>query len=108
MVDSATQAKATAIDSAPQSGAATIKDMDIGQISLSTSVIEHVEVSLEAVLGACSVKIAELGKMQAGEVLELDRQINEAVDIRVNGKIIGRGEIVTVDDKFAVRITDMG
>lgn len=75
---------------------------------LSARLIEHVEVGVEAVLGHCRSTIGDLSKLTSGAVLELDRQINEAVEIRVNGKVIGRGEIVTVGDRFAVRITEMG
>lgn len=85
---------------APAAGAA--------EPAVPASLIEHVEVEVEALLGGNTISVARLGKLKTGEVLELDRQINEAVELRVNGKIIGRGEIVTVDDKFAVRITELG
>lgn len=75
---------------------------------LPTRLLEHVEVTVEAILGDCVMKVADIAKLNAGDVLELDRQLNEAVEIRVNGRVIGCGEIVSVDDKFAVRITRIG
>lgn len=78
------------------------------QAGLPTRLFEHVEVSVEAILGDCTMKVSDIARLTAGDVLELDRQINEAVEIRVNGRIIGYGEIVSIDEKFAVRITRLG
>jgi len=71
-------------------------------------IIDHVEVQIEALLGDARLTVAELKQLSAGDTLPIDRQINEAVDLRVNGHIVARGEIVTIDDKFAVRITQVG
>lgn len=67
--------------------------------------IDHVEVEVEASLGCTQLKISELNNLNEGSTIIIDRQINEAIDLKVNGQIIGRGEIVAIDDKFAIRMT---
>lgn len=69
--------------------------------------IDHVEIEIEVVLGEARLTIAELNRLASGDTLPIDRKISEAADIRVNGRVIARGEIVTVDDKFAVRVTEI-
>lgn len=70
--------------------------------------INHVEVNVEASIGEACLKISELQDLTEGSIVTIDRQINESVDLKVNGQIIGRGEIVAVDEKFAIRMTKIG
>ncbi|AKM07974.1 FliM/FliN family flagellar motor switch protein [Pelagerythrobacter marensis] len=70
--------------------------------------VDHVNVEVDVFLGGARLTIAEMTALAEGSVLEVDRLISEAVDIRVNGKVIGRGEIVTIGDKFGVRVTQIG
>lgn len=106
MVDTAKQTASTAKADDDETGKGGLRDLAKAEIS--PRLIEHVEVTVDAVLGDCRITVADLSALASGDVLPLDRQINEAVEIRVNGKVVGHGEIVTVDDKFAVRITAMG
>lgn len=78
------------------------------EASSSVSFIDHIEVDVEALLGDASMTVAQLNQLAEGDVVRLDRQVNEPVAIRVNGRVIGRGEIVTVNDCFAVRVTQIG
>jgi len=70
--------------------------------------VDHVEVQCEAVLGNGKVTIGQLSDLTKGDVIQLDRSPADPVDIRVNGKTIARGEIVTLQDRFAVRLTQIG
>ncbi|WP_324740471.1 FliM/FliN family flagellar motor switch protein [Tsuneonella sp. CC-YZS046] len=70
--------------------------------------IDHVEVEIEVLLGEARLTVAGLNALAAGDVLPIDRKLSEAADIRVNGQVIARGEIVTLDDKFAIRVTEIG
>ena len=70
--------------------------------------IDHVEIEVEVVLGEARLTVADLNRLATGDVLPVDRMLSEAADIRVNGRVIARGEIVTVDDRFAVRVTEIG
>lgn len=64
-----------------------------------------VEVTVE--IGSSQIHLGELVKLGPGSVLELDREAHEPADILVNGKVVARGEIVTVDDRYGVRITSV-
>lgn len=70
--------------------------------------VDHVEVLCEAVLGSGSLTIGQLDRLTLGETLLLDSSPADPADIRVNGKVIARGEVVTVDNRFAIRITEIG
>jgi len=70
--------------------------------------VGHVEVACEAILGTGTLTIAELEKLGPGDTVPLDRSPADWVDVRVNGKTIARGEIVTLDGKFAIRLTEVG
>ncbi|MGC1468452.1 MAG: FliM/FliN family flagellar motor switch protein [Sphingorhabdus sp.] len=84
------------------------KIQSAGDSAAPVSLIDHIEVDVEALLGDATMTVAQLNVLVEGDVVRLDRQINEPVAIRVNGRVIGRGEIVTVNDCFAVRVTRMG
>lgn len=58
-------------------------------------------------LGRTSMSIDEILKLGPGSVVELDKLAGEPVDVLVNGRLIARGEVVVVDDRFGVRITDV-
>jgi flagellar motor switch protein FliN/FliY len=63
------------------------------------------EVSVE--LGRSHMSIAEILALRTGSVIELDKLAGEPVDVSVNGTLIARGEVVVVDEKFGVRITEV-
>jgi flagellar motor switch protein FliN/FliY len=75
---------------------------------LPARLIDHVEVEVEVILGEARLSVAELNRLQPGEIVPIDRKLGEAAEIRVNGRVIARGEIVSVDEKFAVRVTEIG
>ena len=66
-----------------------------------------VPVNISAVLGKAHVDIASLLRLQSGSVLELDRQVGEAIDIYVNNRLVARGEVVVVDDRLGVTMTEI-
>lgn len=70
--------------------------------------VDHVEVICEAILGSGTITIGQLDKLVPGETLVLDSSPADPAEIRVNGKVIARGEVVTVDDRFAIRLTEIG
>lgn len=65
----------------------------------------NLQVSVE--LGRAGLKFREVLNLATGSVVELDRQTSEPVDILVNGSLLATGEVVVVDDHFAVRITKL-
>ncbi len=66
-----------------------------------------IQVELYAVLGHANVQVKQLLKLGRGAVVELDRKINEPIDLFVNKMLVGRGEVVVVDDRLGVTVTDM-
>ncbi len=66
-----------------------------------------IPLNVEVVVGSTVIQIRELINLGPGSVLELDRETTEPVDIKVNGKLIAKGELVVVGEKFGVRITEI-
>jgi flagellar motor switch protein FliN len=64
-------------------------------------------VQVSAVLGRSKMHVSELLKLGPGTVLELDRRVGEAIDIYVNNKLVARGEVVLVEDKLGVTMTEI-
>lgn len=71
------------------------------------STVFEVPVNISAVLGRSSLSVAQLLKLGAGSVLELDRKVGEAIDIFVNNRLVARGEVVIVDDRLGVTMTEI-
>ena len=66
-----------------------------------------VNMQLTVELGRAKMSVKQVLDLQQGAVLELDRIAGDAVDIYVNDHLIGKGDVVVVDDKFGVRITEL-
>lgn len=70
--------------------------------------LDHVAVEIEAILGATTMTIGELRALAQNDVVSLAASLADPVELRVNGRAIGVGEIVAVDGHFGVRITRVG
>ena len=66
-----------------------------------------VPVSISAVLGRATMSVAQLLQLNSGSVLELDRKVGEAIDIYVNNRLVARGEVVIVDERLGVTMTEI-
>jgi flagellar motor switch protein FliN/FliY len=66
-----------------------------------------VPVHISAVLGRASLSVAQLLQLGEGSVLELDRKVGEAIDIYVNNRLVARGEVVVVDERLGVTMTEI-
>ena len=66
-----------------------------------------VPVNISAVLGRASLTVAQLLKLGPGAVLELDRKVGEAIDIYVNNRLVARGEVVVIDERLGVTMTEI-
>lgn len=66
-----------------------------------------VPVGISAVLGKANMSVAQLLKLGRGSVLELDRKVGEAIDIYVNNRLVARGEVVVVDERLGVTMTEI-
>jgi flagellar motor switch protein FliN/FliY len=66
-----------------------------------------VPVNISAVLGKSFMSVSQLLKLSAGSVIELDRKVGEAIDIFVNNRLVARGEVVVVDERLGVTMTEI-
>ena len=66
-----------------------------------------VPVKVSAVLGRAQMDVGDRLKLGPGTVLELDRKVGEAIDIYVNNRLVARGEVVLVEDKLGVTLTEI-
>lgn len=64
-----------------------------------------VPLEVTAVLGTANMKVSQLLKMGRGAVVQLDRTVGEDIEIRANGNLIAKGEVVVVEDHLAVTMT---
>jgi len=69
--------------------------------------VYEIPVQVAAVLGKSNMQVSQLLKLGRGAVVELDRKVGEAIDIYVNNRLVARGEVVLVDDKLGVTMTEI-
>lgn len=74
---------------------------------LNLDVILDVPVTLSAEIGQTQINIRNLLQLNQGSVVELDRLAGEPLDILLNGTLIAHGEVVVVNEKFGIRLTDV-
>lgn len=80
----------------------TKKDVSGGTLGL----LMDVELELSAILGSCDMSLKKVLELTKGSIIELENKTAEPIDLLVNGKIIGKGEVVIIEDNFGLRITD--
>jgi flagellar motor switch protein FliN/FliY len=69
--------------------------------------VYDIPVQMSAVLGKSTMQVSQLLKLGRGAVVELDRKVGEAIDIYVNNRLVARGEVVVVDDRLGVTMTEI-
>ena len=69
--------------------------------------LSDIPVCVTAVLGKASLPIHQLLKMGVGSIVDLDKQVGEAIDIYVNNKLVAKGELVPQGDKLGVRLVEI-
>lgn len=97
----------TGASSAASGTGSTVPDFggDVGPQNLEA--IYDIPVQVSAVLGKSSMQVSQLLKLGRGAVVELDRKVGEAIDIYVNNRLVARGEVVVVDDRLGVTMTEI-
>jgi len=78
-----------------------------GDSAADREAVFDVPVQVSAVLGRSKMDVGELLKLGPGTVLELDRKVGEAIDIYVNNRLVARGEVVLVEEKLGVTMTEI-
>jgi flagellar motor switch protein FliN len=69
--------------------------------------VYDIPVQVSAVLGRATMQVSQLLKLGRGAVVELDRKVGEAIDIYVNNRLVARGEVVVVDERLGVTMTEI-
>jgi flagellar motor switch protein FliN/FliY len=93
---------------APRSTSApTVPEDARDKIAADLKPVFDVPVSVQAVIGRTTIEVSKLLELNEGSVLELDRRVGEAIDIYVNSRLVARGEVVVVDDRLGVTMTEI-
>ena len=82
-------------------------DEQTARVAADLEAVFDVPVQVSAVLGRSKMDVGELLKLGPGTVPELDRRVGEAIDIYVNNRLVARGEVVLVEDKLGVTMTEI-
>ncbi|MGK6317900.1 FliM/FliN family flagellar motor switch protein [Sphingomonas sp. DT-204] len=98
----------TSIKADPSEGGSEVpKAESTPRTTLAARLVDTVEVVLEAYVGEARLTVAELGALRPGTAVTLDAALNRAVELRLNGVMVARGELVAVGDNFGVRLTEI-
>lgn len=93
-------------ESAPPNQSEEEKDSRPGHADDLQAVFD-VPVRISAILGRTNLEISNLLELDEGDVIELDRKVGEAIDLYVNNRLVARGEVVLVDEKLGVTMTEI-
>jgi flagellar motor switch protein FliN/FliY len=83
------------------------QDSDIKRTAQDLEAVFDVPVTVSAVLGKSGMEVSQLLKLGKGTIVELDRKVGEAIDIYVNDRLVARGEVVLVEDRLGVTMTEI-
>ena len=92
---------------APAETEAVQEEEEIARTAHDLEAVFDVPVNVSAVLGKTHIEVSNLLKLGRGAVVELDRKVGEAIDIYVNDRLVARGEVVVVDDRLGVTMTEI-
>lgn len=106
---------AAAMEEASTSGRASSVELDNLQDAgrkmsgedINLDVILDIPVTISMEIGQTRINIRNLLQLNQGSVIELDRMAGEPLDVMVNGTLIAHGEVVVVNEKFGIRLTDI-
>ena len=79
--------------------------MDADNLSLET--VYDIPVQITVILGRANMQVNQLLKLGRGAVIELDKKVGEPIDIFVNNRLVARGEVVVVEDRIGITMTEI-
>jgi flagellar motor switch protein FliN/FliY len=82
-------------------------DAEVKRSATDLEAVFDVPVTVSAVLGKSSMEVSQLLKLGRGTIVELDRKVGEAIDIYVNDRLVARGEVVLVEERLGVTMTEI-
>jgi len=83
------------------------EDTELARTAADLEAVFDIPVNVTAVLGKSRMQVSQLLKLGRGAVVELDRKVGEAIDIYVNNRLVARGEVVVVEDRLGVTMTEI-
>jgi flagellar motor switch protein FliN/FliY len=98
---------AAAADKAALLQTESAPDADAKHSATDLEAVFDVPVTVSAVLGKSGMEVSQLLKLSRGTIVELDRKVGEAIDIYVNDRLVARGEVVLVEDRLGVTMTEI-
>ncbi len=104
------EAPVAASDDATQASeeAAAIAEVpDVPRSAQDLEAVYDIPVQVSAVLGKSTMEVAQLLRLGRGAVVELDRKVGEAIDIYVNNRLVARGEVVVLEDRLGITMTEI-
>lgn len=75
--------------------------------NISLDAVSDIPVQVSVVLGKTTMQVNQLLKLGRGAVVELDKKVGEPIDIYVNNRLVARGEVVVVEDRIGVTMTEI-
>ncbi len=75
--------------------------------NITLEAVQDIPVQISVVLGQTSMQVNQLLKLGRGAVVELDRKVGEPIDIYVNNRLVARGEVVVVEDRIGITMTEI-
>ncbi len=84
-----------------------LDNFDIPSSASDLEAVYDIPVKVSAILGKSKIKVSQLLKINKGTIIELDKKVGEAIDIYVNNNLVARGEVVVVDDKLGITMTEI-
>ncbi len=97
--DPETDETATADEAAP--------DGEFTRTAADLEPVFDIPVNVSAVLGKTHLEVSQLMQLGPGTIVELDRKVGEAIDIFVNNRLVARGEVVVIDERLGVTMTEI-
>ncbi len=88
-------------------GQAMVDASDLPKSAKDLESVYDIPVKVSAVLGKATMQVSQLLKLGRGAVIELDRKVGEAIDIYVNDRLVARGEVVVVEDRLGITMTEI-
>lgn len=85
----------------------SLDNFDIPNSASDLEAVYDIPVKVSAILGKTKIKVSQLLKINKGTIIELDKKVGEAIDIYVNNNLVARGEVVVVDDKLGITMTEI-
>ena len=83
------------------------EEEDVVRMASDLEPVYDIPVQVSAVLGKTRMEVSDVLKLGKGAVVELDRKVGEAIDIYVNNRLVARGEVVVLDDRLGITMTEI-